>query len=98
VSAKIDDGGPAFPMTGSTANWDAEKGQYVPQYGMTLRDWFAGQALGSILKSCGDLWCYYDQNAGSKGDNDIPSPRAVASYTYELADAMLAARKGGSND
>jgi len=62
---------------------------------MSLRDWFAGQALAAVLEStgCGDLQCYYDHTAGSKGDNDIPSPKAVATYCYELSDAMLSARK-----
>jgi hypothetical protein len=84
VSA-INDGGPAFPLP-------SEPG-FPAEMGMTLRDWFAGQALAGVLKSCGDLSCYYDHSAGSKGDNDIPSPIAVASFAYELADAMLKARE-----
>jgi hypothetical protein len=36
------DGGPAFPLTASTG--DPRDGVYC-QNGMTLRDWFAGQAL-----------------------------------------------------
>jgi hypothetical protein len=55
--------------------------------GMTLRDWFAGQALGSIpLRN----W-----------DTDSKSPRQVveqwASCAYAIADAMLAAREGGAS-
>jgi hypothetical protein len=38
MSAKIDDGGPAFPVP------------YVTLHtGMTLRDWLAGQALAKLL-------------------------------------------------
>jgi hypothetical protein len=35
--SKINDGGPAFPMHPNS--WE---------YGMTLRDWFAGQALEGL--------------------------------------------------
>jgi uncharacterized protein YodC (DUF2158 family) len=35
---KIDDGGPAFPVS-----------QFSTEHGMTLRDWFAGMALQGIL-------------------------------------------------
>jgi hypothetical protein len=89
VSA-INNGGLAFPRTG----YECTNGDWVqPQLGMTLRDWFAGQALAGVLKSCGDLSCYYDHLAGSKGDNYIPSPAAVALFAYELADAMIEARE-----
>ena len=84
MSAKINDGGPAFPMTGSTANWDAEKGQYVAQYGMTLRDWFAGQALAGLC--------------ASTSHDDAPSKKLLADYAWQQSDAMLASRKGASND
>jgi hypothetical protein len=64
--------------------------------GMTLRDYFAGQALTSVLKGTGDLQTYYDYQCGSKGDNSIPSPLAIAKYSYELADAMLTASTEGA--
>lgn len=82
MSTPTNDGGPAFPGPATTTN---------PQ-GMSLRDYFAAQALGSVLQSSGDLSSYYDYTAGSKGDWNIPSPNAVAAYSYELADAMVAAR------
>lgn len=53
IENQINDGGPAFPMAGNTSNWDAEKGQYVPQHGMALRDWFAGQALAGLVANIG---------------------------------------------
>jgi hypothetical protein len=37
--SKTDDGGPAFPVT-----WDFVDGET----GMSLRDWFAGQALAGL--------------------------------------------------
>ena len=85
MSTPINDGGPAFPAPAYAAN--------ITDKGMTLRDYFAGQALTSVLDSSGDLHAYYDYVAGSKGDNNIPSPRAMAKYSYELADAMLAERE-----
>lgn len=64
------DGGPAFPKAGLDA-W----GKAVEVHtGMTLRDYFAGQALIGLV-----------QNGG------LPHP--IAQRAYELADAMLEARK-----
>ncbi|SLK04001.1 hypothetical protein [Novosphingobium mathurense] len=48
--------------------------------GMSLRDWFAGQALGGMLASEGDQSGYYHDAAFS------------AQRAYSLADAMLAER------
>ena len=80
-------GGPAFP-------WREEDsaGGYDQHVGMSLRDWFAAAALSAALKDIGDITCHYDHCAGSKGDNGIPSPRAVSRFAYDVADAMLAAR------
>lgn len=74
MSAQCNDGGWAFP---------GHKGPYggtAP--GMTLRDWFAGQAL------CGEL---ADPNVNA---TDIRTLAArVASNSYIFADAMIAARE-----
>jgi hypothetical protein len=73
MSAPINDGGPAFPSVG--------EGFGNPSYsapGMTLRDWFAGQALAGALA---DPTC------------DL-SPIELAKKIYEFADAKLAAREG----
>jgi|LakMenEpi03Aug12_release.lakeMendotaPanAssembly.Ray.scaffolds.fasta_scaffold08163_13 hypothetical protein len=72
MNALINDGGPAFPSVG--------EGFGNPSYsapGMTLRDWFAGQALAGALA---DPTC------------DL-SPIELAKIAYKEADAMLAARK-----
>lgn len=75
MSAPIKDGGPAFPVTGMTG-----LGAVVKAGGMTLRDWFAGQALAGWLA---------DPTATAE-------PEAVAKHMYKYADAMLAERaKGG---
>lgn len=68
----MEDGGPAFPR-------DADAFSRA-QAGMSLRDWFAGQALsGSALSDAG-------QSGGAMA--------RVARAAYAVADAMLAARKG----
>jgi len=53
--------------------------------GMTLRDWFAGQALASALSGAANL------------DKATPEQRAeafkmLAGFLYEIADAMLTER------
>lgn len=45
---EIDDGGPAFPT-----EWIASLGSRYPVPGMSLRDWFAGQALSGF--DCGEF-------------------------------------------
>lgn len=61
-------GGPAFPITA---------GQQVYAQGMTLRDWFAGQALSGIISTD----CSHKMNVVTRAD-----------LAYRLADAMIAAR------
>jgi hypothetical protein len=73
TSAPIEDGGPAFP----TQDWQAV-GNTHP--GMTLRDWFAGQALAHIP----ELLDAHDANK---------SAEMIAHWSYQIADAMLKARR-----
>ena len=51
--------------------------------GMSLRDWFAGQALPAV----------FNQHPVDRGNAE-----KVALRCYRLADAMLAARKEGDDD
>ena len=67
----IDTGGPAF-ASATCGEW---------QDGMTLRDWFAGQALGSVIE------CH--QRGFIKGGG----PAVFAETAYQIADAMIEARK-----
>lgn len=62
---------PAFPVTA---------GNQVYATGMTLRDWFAGQALAGRLAT---------------GNEDYLDAHDTAARCYAIADAMLAARSQG---
>lgn len=68
-------GGPAFPPFHNPKDHDS---------GMTLRDWFAGQALMGIasIQAEGFSLC--------EGD--------AAKWAYTYADAMIEARKDTPND
>jgi hypothetical protein len=87
----IDDGGPAFPSGESFHVKDVitglstkhSKGAFYD--GMSLRDWFAGQALAGLLASL------TEEEQGQEKPLSVWSKRlALASYSY--ADAMIAAR------
>lgn len=69
----------AFPVNTTNA---ANPGAYEADPGMSLRDWFAGQALGGMMASESGIQPY---------PNDWAAERA-----YIIADAMLSERaKGG---
>lgn len=68
--SKINDGGPAFPVI-------CENGLGHVSSGMTLRDYFAGQALSKTM-DCGD---------------GFPDPVGAAIWAYKFADALLAHRE-----
>ncbi|MBU6183521.1 MAG: hypothetical protein KGR46_12015 [Verrucomicrobia bacterium] len=76
------DGGPAFPRNitvfGHQNKIDADTGT-----GMSLRDWFAGQALVSLSRKDFHLF-------GAGGDE--LNAEIAAQNCYEIADAMLAER------
>ncbi len=64
MSEPIEDGGPAFPVP-VTPTRDGGWASCKEVEGMTLRDWFAGQALAGLAASCsnspdGDIarWSY----------------------------------------
>ena len=88
----INNGGPAFPRPASKGNnyVTGEEDVVVdPQNGMSLRDWFAGQAL--IAQMIGH------DAALRSGYIDEPDKIIThANEAYRFADAMLKARKGGA--
>lgn len=63
-------------------NTQKDNSEVYTHPGMTLRDYFAGQALPGILSS---------SNSQLFRKVEIP-PHEMAEYAYEIADAMLAAR------
>ncbi len=75
--SSVNDGGPAFPRPGD--EYDA------PQPGMSLRDWFAGQALVGEL-----IW--QNERSIAHGTNCLDAT-GTAYRCYAVADSMLAARQ-----
>ena len=65
MTTKPNDGGPAFPREG--------------HYGMTLRDYFAAEAMHSF---CGEL-----------NMRNLHAATAIAGWAYAMADEMLKARQ-----
>lgn len=70
MSLPINYGGPAFPAPAFAEN--------ITTQGMTLRDYFAGQALAGM---------YADRN------RSLMNEKHIAHDAYLFADAMLAARE-----
>jgi hypothetical protein len=68
-------GGPAFPR--------AEGETSFPEDGMTLRDWFAGQALAVVAESV---------IAGMAENGPHDPSEDIAWACYQIADAMIAER------
>lgn len=64
-------GGPAFPVQ--------DDAKLHPSYGMTLRDWFAGQAISQAVGLCRNRDGSWDEVA-------------IAITCYSIADTMLAER------
>jgi hypothetical protein len=73
----INDGGPAFPC--ESYGHRNGKETTVPAQGMTLRDYFAGQALAGFCAAPRDRRNHDD--------------KVMATGAYTAADAMLAARE-----
>lgn len=81
------DGGPAFPVTIAHTNVGPVT-TVETFFGMSLRDWFAGQALAGSLAACA--------NPASCGpEHAFGSTEQLGLTCYQIADAMLAARKSG---
>lgn len=74
-------GGPAFPSDERIYGSEGTVMQKIEHRGMSLRDWFAGQALAGIM-AC--------DPALADGKYE---PNIVARSCFELANAMLKARE-----
>ena len=78
--SKNNNGGPAYPMPiAANVHGFATTGEYSGDTGMTLRDWFAGQALIGVT------------TALTQGIRHCDIPKA-ATDCFAIADAMLKAR------
>ncbi len=84
MSAEIDDGGPAFPMSYHP------DGNNADHQGMTLRDWIATHATEADIEEhrnyrfCPQTKCVLSRRT-----------REAAKYAY--ADEMIRTRKGGAD-
>ncbi len=74
----MNDGGPAFPGEGQHDQFGAN-----PEFGMSLRDWLAGQALNGFLAN---------PAADVEGNDTDSDADLVAKGMYAFADAMLKER------
>lgn len=92
------DGGPAYPQ--SKREWKADQtgGGFVmteQNGGMTLRDYFAGQASEPTDEWL-DIMQNFDRNRNPYNEGHKPRPRSYfelcADWRYQYADAMIAAR------
>lgn len=77
----IDDGGPAFPQSIAEIHGRATNSGEFGWPGLSIRDYFAAQALAGIC-ACGD----------DQVETDTDQVDFVAQRAYHYADAMLAAR------
>lgn len=68
-------GGPAFPANDGGSG---PTGEQVRYRGMSMRDWFAGQALAGMMAACAVDGAHW---------------KAFAQDAYAAADAMLAVRE-----
>ena len=76
-----EDGGPAYPVidrTQTTGEYDEIHNYRMESYGMSLRDYFAGQALTGLLAA----------NTQERYDEEW-----MAVSAYSIADAMLTERE-----
>lgn len=73
------DGGPAFPGEYVSKRLDGNPNEWRYFPGMTLRDWFAGQALAGMLAEASTV-------------NPYGNEYRIAKQSYDIADAMLTER------
>lgn len=76
------DGGPAFPRPQA----ETSIGGCMEQDGMSLRDYFAGQAMAKLIALAVD-----DQHF-SNDERGMEACALIAEASYKMADAMLAER------
>lgn len=75
----IDDGGQAFPQSVFIPNRTEGYFHAEAPAGMSLRDWFAGQALLGIISKAP-----YDTDISGRDDKEIRIARGAYSYADEM--------------
>ena len=101
MSTPINDGGAAFPRP---VSFSEEGGTHRGTLGMTLRDYFAGQALNSLIQENATIGREEERDADQEQTagflpsfDDLAdlqcSAGRIAISAYSIADAMLAARE-----
>jgi hypothetical protein len=84
------DGGCAFPTVLASPR-DFPDGSTF-QNGLSIRDWFAGQALSGIVAHGDHL------NMIKEGETSSEIMRLISGSAYKFADAMLAERNKGDRN
>lgn len=86
MTEKSNDGGPAFPTEPNT-----QPGFYA-HHGMSLRDWFAGQALTAYVDLVTSADFSVVEKAATGEGYSGPIEGYMAFRAYRVADAMLKER------
>lgn len=89
-------GGPAFPHDKYMKREDGQFGTFA-HGGMSLRDWFAGQALAGEIASTSDETIIIP-NGKSAAEALADDAKRRAEWCYLQADAMLTARSPSSKE
>lgn len=90
MGERIEDGGPAFPKP--LDPYPNAQGMESGSQGMSLRDWFAGQALAGLIAPLIAADPAAIARAAVADGFTGRFPEYVAMRAYEQADAMLKAR------
>lgn len=83
MSTHINDGGPAFPRVESTDYLTNSCARIVTIGGMSLRDYFAAQAINSLIIA---------EMEGANNGVPVSHPNVIGDMAYRIADGLLAAR------
>lgn len=95
MSKQIKDGGPAFPRAASEYEPNELRSDgliaALPYNGMSLRDWYAGQALIGMLSNDEFIKAMVLEELTNKTKHH----KSAAIGAYRFADAMIAEREKG---
>ena len=90
MSTTIDNGGPAFPVPEGGLRYGPEgytAAQFPGTEGMSLRQWYAGQALAGLVVGCSGVF----EDGSFSAYHSGPCNDSVAKRALALADALIAA-------